>query len=116
MKTILNTDQINRLTARIPPRWTDDLSPAAAPCPDVRMTQPAESLPRNSARRPAPSEIAVWRPIGRLHNKERARYENPLISANSLFAPRGKKSGLVASPPPPPPPKKIPLDVCPRLR
>ena len=91
MKTILNTDRLKRLTARIPPRWADDISPATPPCPDVRIAQPAESVPRNSAPcrelSPASSELAVWRPIWRLHNKERARYENPLISANSHFSP-----------------------------
>ena len=72
MKTILNTDRLNRLTTRIPPRWADDLSPAAAPCADVGTAQAAASVPRNSARRPALSERAVRRPIWRLHNKERA--------------------------------------------
>ena len=96
MKTILNTDvaaRLNRLTARIPPPWAEDLSPATASC-DVGITQPAESLPRNSALWsalfPAPSELAVWRQIWRLHNKERARDANPLISANPLFSQRGE--------------------------
>ena len=109
IKTILNTDRLKRLTARIPPRWADDISPATAPSPDAGIAQSAEFLPRDSARRLAssqkcfvpegvayvlglmcylcarfiPSEVVVWRPIWRLHNKERARYENPLISANS---------------------------------
>ena len=93
MKTILNTDWLNRLTARIPPPWAEDLSPATASC-DVGITQPAESLPRNSALWsalfPAPSELAVWRQIWRLHYKERARDANPLISANPLFSQRGE--------------------------
>ena len=92
MKTILNTDRLNRLPARIPPRWADDLSPAPAPRADVGTAQPAESLPRNSARCPALSELAVWRPNWRLHNKERARYENPLISADSPLTPRRSHS------------------------
>ncbi len=100
MKTILSTDWLNRLRGRIPPRWADDLSPATAACADAGTAQPEEPVPRNSALwsalSPAPSERAVWRPIWRLHNKERARYENPLISANSLFSPRGEKSGLEA--------------------
>ena len=93
MKTILNTDRLNRLTARIPPPWAEDLSPATASC-DVGITQPAESLPRNSALWsalfPAPSELAVWRQIWRLRNKDRAREANPLISANPLFSQRGE--------------------------
>ena len=94
MKTILNTDRLKRLTARIPPRWADDLSPATPPCPDAGIAQPAEFLPRDYARCPAssqkcfvpegvtyvlglmcylcarfiPSEVAVWHPIWRLHN------------------------------------------------
>ena len=113
MKTILNTDRLKRLTARIPPRWAADISPATAPSPDAGIAQPAEFLPRDSARRLAssqkcfvpegvtyvlglmcylcarfiPSEVAVWRPIWCLRNKERVRYENPLMSANSHFSP-----------------------------
>ncbi len=95
MKTILNTDRLNRLPGRIRPRWAHDLSPATAPCVDAGTAQPEESVPRNSAPcrelSPAPSERAVWRPISRLHNKERARYENPLISANPHFSRRGAR-------------------------
>ena len=39
MKSILNTDRLNRLTARIPPRWADDLSPATAPCPEAGIAR-----------------------------------------------------------------------------
>ncbi len=41
MKTILNTDRLNRLPGRIPPRWPDDFSPPPAPCTDVRTAQPS---------------------------------------------------------------------------
>ena len=88
MKTILKTDRLSRPAARIPPRWPDDFSPPTTSRSDVRTAQPAASVPRNSARRPAPSEEAVWRQIWRLHNKERARYENPLISANASLTAR----------------------------
>jgi len=90
MKTILNTDRLNRLPARFPPRRAGDFRPPTAPLGDVGIAQPAASVPRNSARRPAPSERAVRRPIWRLHTKERARYVNPLISASPLFSPRGE--------------------------
>ena len=92
MKTIQSTDRLNRLPGRISPRRADDLSPATAPCADAGTARPEESLPRNSAlssaSSPAPSGRAVWRPILRLPNKERARYDNPLISANPHFSVR----------------------------
>ena len=90
MKSILNTDRVNWLAARIPPRWADNLSPAPAPCAVLGTAQSAESVPRNSALRPAPSELAVWCPIWRLPNKDRAREVNPLISADSHYSRRGE--------------------------
>ena len=47
-----------------------------------------EQLPRSgsfqeSALSPAYVQLAAWRPIWRLHNKERARFAKPLTSANS---------------------------------
>ena len=77
MKTILSSDRLNRLPGRIRLRWAHDLSPATAPCADVRTARPEESVPRNSAPcrelSPAPSQRAVWRPISRLHNLRNAR-------------------------------------------
>ena len=92
MKSILSTGRLNQPTARIPPRWADDLSPGTGPRADAGTAQPAESVPRNSARRSAPSELAVRRQIWRLHNKERARDVNPLISAYPLFWQRSETS------------------------
>ncbi len=94
MKTILNTDRLNRPAARIPPRWAEDIGPATPPCPDVRIARLAEFGPRDSALwsalSPASSELAVWRPMWHLQNKERARYGNPLIPANGHFSLRGE--------------------------
>ena len=90
MKTILSTDWLNWLLAQILPRRPHNFGPPAAPRADVRTAQPAASVPQNSARRPAPSEVAVWRLNRRLHNKERARERNPLTSANPLFSPRSE--------------------------
>ncbi len=92
MKTILSSDRLNRLPGRISAGRADNLTPATAPCADAGTARPEESLPRNSAlssaSAPAPSERAVWRPIWCLPNKERARYDNPLISANPHFSVR----------------------------
>ena len=58
MKTILNANRLNRLTARIPARWADDLGPATVLCADAGKARAAESAPRNFALRPALSELS----------------------------------------------------------
>ena len=63
MKIILNTEWLNWLLAQILPRWPHNFGPPAAPRAGLGTAQPAASVPQNSARRPAPSEEAVWRPI-----------------------------------------------------
>ncbi len=101
MKIIPSTDRVNRLPGRIPARWLDDLTPATAPCADVRTARPAGSVPRISALwsalSPAPSERAVWRPMLRLPNKERARDVNPLSSANPPFSRCGEAKCIEAA-------------------
>ncbi len=85
MTTILNTDRLQAAGPIRPPR-SDDFSPPRAPRADAGTAQPEEPVPQNSALwsalSPASSELAVWRLIWRLHNKERARELNPLTSAN----------------------------------
>ena len=99
VKTILNTGRLNRLATRIPPRMLDFTS-ATAPSEDLRTAQPSPSPRRKSAPSrdregavlarellapgpsPLPWQRATWRPNWPLHNKERARDVNPLISAN----------------------------------
>ena len=107
VKTILNTGRPNGLAARIPSRMLD-FTPATAPGEDLRTAQPVPALRRKSALSrdregavlareqlapgpsPLPWQRAAWRLNCRLHNKERARYVNPLTSAKPLFSPRGE--------------------------
>ncbi len=92
MNTILNRHRLVWPAARIPQQLPDDFALATPVRGDVTAAQPVASLPPKSALwsalSPASSQAAVWRPSWRLHNRERARYENPLISANPHFSVR----------------------------
>ena len=68
MKTILNANRLNRLTARIPARWADDLGLATVPCADAGKARAAESVLRNFVLWPALSELAGWRQMRGSHS------------------------------------------------
>ena len=86
MNTILNRHRLVQPLARILQQLLDIFALATAARGYVTAALPAVSGSRKStlcrALSPASSQGAVWRLICRLHNKERARYENPLTSAN----------------------------------
>ena len=56
----LNTDRLDWLSAQVAVRRPDDFSPPEAPRVGIETAQPRVSMPGNSARRPAPSQEAVW--------------------------------------------------------
>ena len=87
LNTILNRHRLVQPVARILQQLLDIFALATAARGHVTAALPAASVARKStlcrALSPASSQGAVWRPILRLHNTERARYENPLTSASS---------------------------------
>ena len=114
LKTILNRHRLVRWVARTLQQLRDDFAPAAAARqpvtaaqPDVahgsavplwasrptvkqtfnqphRPQLPTSGSPQESTPSPAYVQLAVWRQMWGLHNKERARFTNPLTSANSV--------------------------------
>ena len=72
--------------------------PAVGPLPAENQTLdqpcgrglPASGSPQVSVPSPVSVQLAVWRQLLGLHNKEHARDHNPLTSANPLFSPRGE--------------------------
>ena len=56
----LNTDRLDWRSGQVAVRLPDDFSPPEAPPVGIETAQPRVSMPRNSARRPAPSQEAVW--------------------------------------------------------
>ena len=76
------------------PRWASRLASGHGSSVEQTLNQPLESglptsgSPQESTLSWACVQLAVWRQIWGLHNKERARERNPLTSANPLFSPR----------------------------
>ena len=87
MQSNLNTDRLHWLPAQIPPPPPDDVTALRRLREDAGNGPSTAPLLRNSARRAAPSQLAVWRPNRGLHNKERAHDDKPLTSANSSRSP-----------------------------
>ena len=86
LNTILNRYRLVQPAARIPQQLLYIFALATAAGGHVTAAQPAASVSRISTVFPAHSPVAAWCPICRLHNKERARHVNPIISANSPLA------------------------------
>ena len=71
------------------PRWASRPNVGLRPAVEQTLNQPhatglpTSGSPQESALCPAYVQLAVWRQMWGLHNKERAREINPLTSANS---------------------------------
>ena len=120
LSTILNRHRLIRWAARILQAIRDNCAPAPAAReagvahgsgvprwasrPNVGQTPnqpcgrglPASGSPQESVPFPASVQLAVWRQVMGLHNKERARDHNPLTSANPLSHHEARRSAREA--------------------
>ncbi len=89
LNTMLNRHQRVQPGAQVPRQLLDDFAPATAARGDLSSSTGGGRAPKTCLV-PGVLARAAESPIWRLHNKERARFENPLIPANPLFSPRGE--------------------------